>query len=197
MGLVEQRQRVQQGVERRAEDTTQGEEAQQGEEGDVRMAKPLSESTSAGIRGSQIRELGKDGEKCQKQRQQPQVRAAFDVVLDAPVDVLAVAERLRGRPTPGEEVEVAVVGRVAKEVGDGEGEQSPLGIGLTQHLLEARGRSSPTEAATDHLEVGHKLHRTQRQAQCSHQRQPRHRPAGTNQPANQLLFVCWFVGWLA
>ena len=46
MGLLEQRQRVHEGIERRAEDAAEGEEGQQCEKGNVRMAEPTNQPTN-------------------------------------------------------------------------------------------------------------------------------------------------------
>ena len=77
-----------------------------------------------------------------------------------------------------------MVSRVTEEVRDAKSDQTPRGIGPTQHLLETRRRFPATETPGDHLVERHKLHRAQRQAQGEHQRQPQGRATAANQPTN-------------
>jgi hypothetical protein len=126
-----------------------------------------------------------DGDGCQEERQQAQVHAAFDIVLDAPIDVLSVGKRQRGSPTPGEEIQVSVMGRIAEKVRDAKGDQPPPGIGPPQHLLKARRRRTTAKAGGGDLDQRHKLHRPQPQAEHEHQRQPNQGPSGTDEPTEQ------------
>ncbi len=181
--LLEQRQRVDEGVDGCAEHAAQREEGQEGEErDDAPSAWALREGRLGPGRyagddaGGAGPEPPDDGDGREEQGEQSEICAALDVVLDPPVDVPPVGlARCRGA-LPGEEVEDGVVSRIAKEVGDGEGDQSAGRIGPSPHLFQACGLLAAAEAGGGDLVQGDELDRAQGQTQQDHQPQPERGP---------------------
>ncbi len=69
-----------------------------------------------------------------------------------------------------EDVEVAVMGGVAEEVGDQEGDEAAGGVGPSHHLPV--GDRALAEVLPHQLVEGDELHRPQAEAEDDHRRQP-------------------------
>jgi len=109
----------------------------------------------------------------QHQRSNPQVVAALDVILDAPVDRgERLAEGILRHRHDGSlpDVVVSVVRRVAVKIRQQEGNDLARGPGPIAHLLQRR-RAFP-EALPHQLVQGQDLHAAERYTQADHDQQP-------------------------
>ena len=114
-------------------------------------------------------EDGKYAEEGEEEREEANVRSAFDVIFDAPINFGdGLAEGVDGgrNPLPDEHIEVAMVSRVSENVGDEKGEQVSRRVAPGSDLLQ-RGRAD-SEVVAQYGEEGDELHGAEGESKNDH-----------------------------
>ncbi len=173
MQLPDERQPIEQRVQRRAKDKVDGDKGQQRKEpyvapGDTVEMRFLAVATTA---------PADQGDERQEIRQDAQVAPRFDIVFSDQValpgdlsDPLAQGVDRHRHPAPGKDVKVAVVGRAAVKVRHKEGNDLAQLEGPVHDLII--GGRPLTKVLRPRLVKRHELRRAQGQAQAGHQHQP-------------------------